>query len=102
CPAWPHGRSRPTAPTPTTACACRAPGSNPATAMRSVCAASRRSRCGAEDAERVLNAATLAASTRRAVPYWPGWKRLPREARDTLFLLAVIAWTVLPHATHLP
>ncbi|MGZ8260912.1 MAG: transglutaminase family protein, partial [Caldimonas sp.] len=49
-----------------------------------------------------MNAATLAASTRRAVPRWPGWKRLPREARDTLFLLAVIAWTVLPHASHLP
>ncbi|MCE9661456.1 MAG: DUF3488 and transglutaminase-like domain-containing protein [Burkholderiales bacterium] len=27
---------------------------------------------------------------------------MPREARDTLFLLAVIAWTVLPHASHLP
>ena len=49
-----------------------------------------------------MNAASLAASTRRAVPRWPGWKRLPREARDTLFLLAVIAWTVLPHASHLP
>jgi hypothetical protein len=31
-----------------------------------------------------------------------GLRRLPREARDTLFLLAVIAWTVLPHAPHLP
>jgi len=31
-----------------------------------------------------------------------GWRRLPREARDTLFLLAVIAWTVLPHLSHLP
>jgi len=36
------------------------------------------------------------------MPLWPGWSRLPREARDTLFLLAVIAWTVLPHASHLP
>ncbi|MBV9892160.1 MAG: DUF3488 domain-containing protein, partial [Rhizobacter sp.] len=27
---------------------------------------------------------------------------MPREARDTLFLLAVIGWTVLPHASHLP
>lgn len=26
----------------------------------------------------------------------------PREARDTYFLLAVIAWTVLPHLLHLP
>ena len=33
---------------------------------------------------------------------WPGWSRLPREARDTLFLLAVIGWTVLPHAEHVP
>src|SRR6185295_16707795 len=29
-------------------------------------------------------------------------RRLPRETRDTLFLLAVIAWTVLPHLSHLP
>jgi protein-glutamine gamma-glutamyltransferase len=36
------------------------------------------------------------------LPRWPGWNRLPREARDTLFLLAVIAWTVLPHVSHLP
>ncbi|MDR2129308.1 MAG: DUF3488 and transglutaminase-like domain-containing protein [Burkholderiaceae bacterium] len=28
--------------------------------------------------------------------------RLPREARDTLFLLAVIAWVVLPHINRLP
>ena len=46
--------------------------------------------------------ASAAAAVRRAVPNWPGWHRLPREARDTLFLLAVIAWTVLPHASHLP
>lgn len=30
------------------------------------------------------------------------WSRLPRDARDTLFLLAVIGWTVLPHAAQLP
>jgi len=30
------------------------------------------------------------------------WKHLPRDARDTLFLLAVIAWTVLPHLSQLP
>ncbi len=29
------------------------------------------------------------------------WQRLPREARDTLFQLIVIAWTILPHASHL-
>ncbi len=40
-------------------------------------------------------AATAAEALRR-------WRHLPREARDTLFLLAVIAWTVLPHASHLP
>ncbi|WP_428425177.1 transglutaminaseTgpA domain-containing protein [Methylibium sp.] len=34
--------------------------------------------------------------------HWPGWSHLPREARDTLFLLAVIAWTVLPHVGQLP
>jgi transglutaminase-like putative cysteine protease len=28
--------------------------------------------------------------------------QLPREARDTLFLLAVIAWTVLPHVGQIP
>lgn len=33
---------------------------------------------------------------------WDRWSRLPREARDTLFLLGVIAWTVLPHTQHLP
>jgi len=48
-----------------------------------------------------MNAAT-SIITRRVVPSWPGWRRLPREARDTLFLLGVIAWTVLPHASHLP
>jgi protein-glutamine gamma-glutamyltransferase len=33
---------------------------------------------------------------------WPGWSHLPREARDVLFLLGVIAWTVAPHFVHLP
>ncbi len=33
---------------------------------------------------------------------WPGWAHLPRETRDTLFLLGVIGWTVLPHLWHLP
>jgi len=28
--------------------------------------------------------------------------RMTREARDTLFLLAVIGWTLLPHAGHVP
>ena len=33
---------------------------------------------------------------------WPGWAHLPRDSRDTLFLLVVIGWTVLPHLSHLP
>jgi protein-glutamine gamma-glutamyltransferase len=33
---------------------------------------------------------------------WPRWRHLPRDARDTLFLLGVIGWTVLPHLSHLP
>jgi transglutaminase-like putative cysteine protease len=48
-----------------------------------------------------VNGASIAL-TRGWLPHWPGWRRLPREARDTLFLLAVIAWTVLPHVSHLP
>ena len=38
----------------------------------------------------------------KLLPHWPGWGHLPREARDALFLLAVIAWTIAPHFTHLP
>ncbi|MEO5732979.1 MAG: DUF3488 and transglutaminase-like domain-containing protein [Rubrivivax sp.] len=30
------------------------------------------------------------------------WGQVPRDARDTLFLLAVIGWTTAPHALHLP
>jgi len=30
------------------------------------------------------------------------WRNLPRDARDTLFQLAVIGWTLLPHLSHLP
>ena len=32
---------------------------------------------------------------------WPRWAALPRDARDTLFLLGVITWTVAPHLLHL-
>jgi protein-glutamine gamma-glutamyltransferase len=39
---------------------------------------------------------------RLRLPRWPGWGHLPRESRDTLFLLAVIGWTVLPHLSRLP
>ena len=41
-------------------------------------------------------------TARALVPRWPGWRNLPREARDTLFQLGVIGWTVLPHLLHLP
>ena len=37
-----------------------------------------------------------------ALPHWPGWRHLPRDTRDTLFLIGVIAWTVAPHVSHLP
>jgi transglutaminase-like putative cysteine protease len=30
------------------------------------------------------------------------WHRLPRDARDTLFQLILIGWTILPHSAHLP
>lgn len=30
------------------------------------------------------------------------WRQLPRDARDTLFQLSVIGWTLLPHVAHLP
>jgi len=36
-----------------------------------------------------------------ALPAWPGWRHLPRDSRDTLFQLAVIGWTLLPHLAHL-
>ena len=36
------------------------------------------------------------------LPRWPGWSHLPRDARDALFLLAVIGWTLAPHVAHLP
>ena len=36
------------------------------------------------------------------MPRWPGWSHLPRDARDVLFLLGVIALTLVPHFSHLP
>ncbi len=36
-----------------------------------------------------------------SLPVWPGWRHLPRDSRDTLFQLAVIGWTILPHLDHL-
>jgi transglutaminase-like putative cysteine protease len=45
-----------------------------------------------------LNAALSALR----LPQRARWSQLPREARDTLFLLAVIAWVLLPHLPHRP
>ncbi len=33
---------------------------------------------------------------------WDAYRHLPREARDTLFLLGVIAWIIAPQVNHLP
>ncbi|WP_119154828.1 transglutaminaseTgpA domain-containing protein [Caldimonas tepidiphila] len=41
------------------------------------------------------------ATARRWLP-WPGMRNLPRETRDTLFLLGVIAWVIAPHTGQLP
>ena len=45
--------------------------------------------------------ATATAARRDSVSMRARWERLPREARDTLFQLIVIAWTILPHLGHL-
>ena len=44
---------------------------------------------------------SAAISDRDTVSLRQRWERLPREARDTLFQLVVIAWTILPHTGHL-
>jgi hypothetical protein len=63
----------------------------------------KRWRCGAVRHERRPGAEPARGRWHPAfLPQWPGWSRLPRETRDTLFLLGVIAWTVLPHLSHLP
>lgn len=49
-----------------------------------------------------LNGGFHTATAGRWLARWPGWRELPRDARDTVFLLGVIAWTVLPHVSHLP
>jgi transglutaminase-like putative cysteine protease len=56
---------------------------------------------GAGPGARTAPAAARAAA-RPFLPRWPGWAHLPRDARDVLFLLAVIGWTVAPHFPHLP
>ena len=42
----------------------------------------------------------LATTPRRGVLAW--FAALPRDARDTLFLLLVIAWVLLPQVANLP
>lgn len=48
---------------------------------------------------------TSADASRQTANKPPGlrasWLQLPREARDTLFQLGVIAWIILPHLNHL-
>ncbi len=46
-------------------------------------------------------ALTRSSARRLLLPQWPGWRNLPRDTRDTMFLLGVIGWTVLPHLPHL-
>ena len=46
------------------------------------------------------NASTVGQGASASI--WPGWSHLTRDARDTLFLLGLIGWTVLPHLFHLP
>ena len=33
---------------------------------------------------------------------WSALQKMPREARDTLFTLAVIAWVLMPQINHVP
>ena len=40
--------------------------------------------------------------TAAPAPHFFALRHLPRETRDTLFLLAVIGWTIAPHLWHLP
>ena len=42
------------------------------------------------------------ATTALPRPHILAWRTWPRETRDTLFQLAVIAWTVMPHLGRLP
>ncbi len=46
--------------------------------------------------------ATLPAASNARAGVLERWRHLPRDARDTLFLLLVVTWTMLPHAWHLP
>ncbi len=45
----------------------------------------------------------MAALQSRSRQAWlPGWARRSRDSRDTLWLLATLAWVMVPHASHLP
>lgn len=44
----------------------------------------------------------MTRSMSRPAAFGSRLRAMPREVRDTLFLLAVIAWVVAPHAAHLP
>jgi hypothetical protein len=80
----------------------------PAWATRTGGACWRRWPCGADPRRRpggprpAWLPTRLAAFVPARLPHWPGWQHLPRETRDTLFLLGVIAWVVAPHLAHLP
>ena len=57
-------------------------------------------------ARRLAVADTGAPPTRRHVAALHArlgaWRQWPRETRDTLFQLILIAWIVMPHLSHLP
>lgn len=42
------------------------------------------------------------AAWRGRLGSWTRWGQLPREARDTLFLVGVIGWVLAPHLPHRP
>ncbi len=49
----------------------------------------------------MLNAPAAGATARRP-SFFARLQHLPRDTRDTLFLLAVIGWVILPQVAHLP
>ena len=53
------------------------------------------------DANATTSAATAATATAAATRS-PRWRAPSREARDTLFMVALIGWTIAPHLIHLP
>jgi len=48
-----------------------------------------------------MDAPDIAAGQAAALAH-ARWRAPSREARDTLFMVALIGWTILPHLTHLP